>query len=181
MTSAGGEGGIRTHDTVSRIHAFQACALSHSATSPLKSGRHYSGRDFGYNPRPCAAAARNIVMSSSRRLTAQILAAQPSTSPKHRRCFGYRPRRPGAPRNHCAPISLFRQTGRGEAGGRHGSWAIVMAPRHSDTDHHFDMGAWRPTRLILPSGSSVVSAYEGPTPSRAFSLRASTPMRVILH
>ena len=31
---AGGEGGIRTHDTVSRIHAFQASAFSHSATSP---------------------------------------------------------------------------------------------------------------------------------------------------
>ena len=30
----GGEGGIRTHDRVSPIHAFQACALSHSATSP---------------------------------------------------------------------------------------------------------------------------------------------------
>src|SRR5207248_1579147 len=29
-----GEGGIRTHETVSRPHAFQACALSHSATSP---------------------------------------------------------------------------------------------------------------------------------------------------
>src|SRR5215467_4445998 len=27
----GGGSGIRTHDTVSRIHAFQACALSHSA------------------------------------------------------------------------------------------------------------------------------------------------------
>src|SRR5690242_7701251 len=34
--SFGGEGGIRTHDTVSRIHAFQACALSHSATSPRR-------------------------------------------------------------------------------------------------------------------------------------------------
>jgi hypothetical protein len=30
----GGGGGIRTHDTVSRIHAFQACAFSHSATPP---------------------------------------------------------------------------------------------------------------------------------------------------
>src|SRR5690349_625422 len=30
----GGESGIRTHDTVSRIHAFQACAFSHSAISP---------------------------------------------------------------------------------------------------------------------------------------------------
>jgi hypothetical protein len=31
----GGERGIRTLDTVSRIHAFQACAFSHSAISPL--------------------------------------------------------------------------------------------------------------------------------------------------
>ena len=30
----GGERGIRTPDTVSRLHAFQACALNHSATSP---------------------------------------------------------------------------------------------------------------------------------------------------
>ena len=31
---AGGERGIRTLDTLSRIHAFQACAFNHSATSP---------------------------------------------------------------------------------------------------------------------------------------------------
>ena len=31
----GGEIGIRTRDTLSRIHAFQACAFSHSAISPL--------------------------------------------------------------------------------------------------------------------------------------------------
>ena len=30
----GGERGIRTLDTVSRIHAFQACAFNRSATSP---------------------------------------------------------------------------------------------------------------------------------------------------
>ncbi len=29
-----GEGGIRTHGTLSRTHAFQACSLSHSDTSP---------------------------------------------------------------------------------------------------------------------------------------------------
>ena len=33
--SYGGGSGIRTHDTVSRIHAFQACAFSHSATPPV--------------------------------------------------------------------------------------------------------------------------------------------------
>jgi hypothetical protein len=31
----GGERGIRTLETVSRLHAFQACAFNHSATSPV--------------------------------------------------------------------------------------------------------------------------------------------------
>ena len=30
----GGEKGIRTLETVARLHAFQACAFDHSATSP---------------------------------------------------------------------------------------------------------------------------------------------------
>ncbi len=34
LESNGGEGGIRTHVRVSPKHAFQACAFSHSATSP---------------------------------------------------------------------------------------------------------------------------------------------------
>jgi hypothetical protein len=33
---SGGGGGIRTHVTVSRKHAFQACAFSHSATPPYQ-------------------------------------------------------------------------------------------------------------------------------------------------
>ncbi len=33
----GGEGGIRTLDTLSSTHAFQACAFNHSATSPAGS------------------------------------------------------------------------------------------------------------------------------------------------
>jgi hypothetical protein len=33
---AGGESGIRTRGTVSRTHAFQACALNHSAISPFR-------------------------------------------------------------------------------------------------------------------------------------------------
>src|SRR6185437_9423062 len=37
---AGGGRGIRTLDTVSRIHAFQACAFSHSATPPISSMAH---------------------------------------------------------------------------------------------------------------------------------------------
>jgi len=30
----GGAGGIRTLETVSRLHTFQACAFDHSATAP---------------------------------------------------------------------------------------------------------------------------------------------------
>lgn len=30
----GGQSGIRTRDTLSRIHTFQACAFNHSATCP---------------------------------------------------------------------------------------------------------------------------------------------------
>ncbi len=31
---SGGEGGIRTHDTVSRMLAFEASTFNHSVTSP---------------------------------------------------------------------------------------------------------------------------------------------------
>jgi hypothetical protein len=34
-----GEGGIRTHDTLSDMHAFQACAFNRSATSPASGER----------------------------------------------------------------------------------------------------------------------------------------------
>src|SRR5262249_38668947 len=34
-----GESGIRTHETISRLHAFQACSLSHSDISPDKTDR----------------------------------------------------------------------------------------------------------------------------------------------
>src|SRR5262249_61039619 len=39
MANNGGEGGIRTPETVARLHAFQACAFDHSATSPWKKCR----------------------------------------------------------------------------------------------------------------------------------------------
>ena len=35
-TCCSGEGGIRTHDTLSDMHAFQACAFNRSATSPAQ-------------------------------------------------------------------------------------------------------------------------------------------------
>ena len=36
IRKAGGETGIRTLETVASLHAFQACAFDHSATSPYK-------------------------------------------------------------------------------------------------------------------------------------------------
>ena len=35
-----GEGGIRTHDTVTRIQTFQACSFDHSDTSPNSLGKN---------------------------------------------------------------------------------------------------------------------------------------------
>src|SRR5579872_225562 len=47
----GGGSGIRTHDTVSRIHAFQASAFSHSAIPPGAGNVQYSDKVSSDNPR----------------------------------------------------------------------------------------------------------------------------------
>ncbi len=43
LKGSGGGRGIRTLDTVSRIHTFQACAFNHSATPPKRSGTSFDG------------------------------------------------------------------------------------------------------------------------------------------
>jgi hypothetical protein len=51
---AGGGRGIRTLDTVARIHAFQACAFSHSATPPHRGSlrrAQYIRDGFGHKRR----------------------------------------------------------------------------------------------------------------------------------
>ncbi len=56
----GGEGEIRTHDTVSRMTDFKSVALDHSATSPCSDGdkiRHFS--PFVEHPRGLAINAMN--------------------------------------------------------------------------------------------------------------------------
>ena len=50
----GGGSGIRTHDTVARIHAFQACAFSHSAIPP-RAGRAGANIDAGTSERKLAS------------------------------------------------------------------------------------------------------------------------------
>ena len=59
---SGGEGGIRTHDRVTPTHAFQACSLSHSDTSPRRDLRHLQRappprRSPAKNSRSSAAAS----------------------------------------------------------------------------------------------------------------------------
>ena len=56
--SNGGEKGIRTLDTVARIHAFQACAFNHSATDPF--GRFMGNQLSFQEPKPKFIQAVNI-------------------------------------------------------------------------------------------------------------------------
>ena len=42
---SGGEKGIRTLETVPRLHTFQACAFDHSATSPHRLSSGLEGPD----------------------------------------------------------------------------------------------------------------------------------------
>ena len=51
----GGESGIRTHVTLSSKHAFQACAFSHSAISPLCENQDL-GRSLDYVQKPWSGA-----------------------------------------------------------------------------------------------------------------------------
>jgi hypothetical protein len=51
----GGQRGIRTLDTVPRIHTFQACAFSHSATCPYQAGAALVPRNI-LMKRPSASA-----------------------------------------------------------------------------------------------------------------------------
>ena len=46
----GGGSGIRTHETVARLHAFQACAFNHSAIPPRAVRAQYIQICVGRNP-----------------------------------------------------------------------------------------------------------------------------------
>ena len=48
--ACGGETGIRTLETVPRLHAFQACAFDHSATSPSGGAYSFFGAAFKLHP-----------------------------------------------------------------------------------------------------------------------------------
>ena len=85
----GGGSGIRTHVTVSRKHAFQACAFSHSATPPV------SSRRTPFSVRTCVrhAFAPSVTRPSGAR---QVMAAGASlfkSRPAPLRLQRFRPRR----------------------------------------------------------------------------------------
>ena len=52
----GGATGIRTLETVSRLHTFQACAFDHSATAPLPRG--VTRRRQGLQERNCQMTSK---------------------------------------------------------------------------------------------------------------------------
>ena len=70
----GGEGGIRTHGTVSRTFAFEASAFNRSATSP-RSFRHLLYRERG-----TAATRRNISRFKRITLSGASVARQRTTA-----------------------------------------------------------------------------------------------------
>jgi cyclophilin family peptidyl-prolyl cis-trans isomerase len=76
---SGGDGGIRTHDRVTPIHTFQACAFDHSATSPQSlSGRHAPSRRLQLSQGFAIchdARMKKMILS----LTALALLATPAT------------------------------------------------------------------------------------------------------
>ena len=75
---AGGEGGIRTHGTLSRTHAFQACALNHSATSPwsvlLTGGGAFSSERVGRGSAAGSAGLRSPVAGTPHRQSGRAAA-----------------------------------------------------------------------------------------------------------
>jgi hypothetical protein len=83
---SGGGSGIRTHDTVSRIHAFQACAFSHSATPPGTRNRaQYSDGPCRYNPRGIRSRSGWAHRTTSRAIWRQVATSGfrgPSLDPK---------------------------------------------------------------------------------------------------
>ena len=81
----GGGGGIRTRDTVSRIHTFQACAFSHSATPPEETPLNTSltGSASCHGRRPHGqlrgrTRANVALLVRKRRLANRVAAVSPS-------------------------------------------------------------------------------------------------------
>ncbi len=70
----GGGSGIRTRDTVSRIHTFQACAFNHSATPPSWCARRTG--EFFVLPSTCCPADRALVRSLQRQQGAACVAPE---------------------------------------------------------------------------------------------------------
>jgi hypothetical protein len=104
----GGQGGIRTHGTLSRTHAFQACALNHSATCPskhlhfVKTANHWNGAIYtdefaGINPNLTVFLfAHQFVVVSA------IAMRVPQLYPEVDRRARVAPKRP----KHCFPVAV---------------------------------------------------------------------------
>src|SRR5687768_7383739 len=73
---SGGERGIRTPETVSRLHAFQACAFNHSATSPGAADvsiRPRLRKRSGSGPGRCCARLADLPMGPMLRFISRFV------------------------------------------------------------------------------------------------------------
>jgi hypothetical protein len=61
----GGESGIRTRDRLSPMHAFQACAFNHSATSPTRAGTYPRLLRGATHPKPSETMQPRVSSASN--------------------------------------------------------------------------------------------------------------------
>ena len=127
----GGESGIRTRDTFSRIHTFQACAFNHSATSPRRQSLSPQGRG-----RTASGAQPSHRTAPVKREFGRALPRFPKAAPKlhTRECFFL----------HSGGLRSFRKVfwtqiargpkaqGHGSPGGRGGARALAACKCRPD-------------------------------------------------
>ena len=70
----GGEKGIRTLETVTRLHTFQACAFDHSAISPLEAD---AGSASDSRARPQSGEGAEHPSEGARNIPIGVLTARP--------------------------------------------------------------------------------------------------------
>ena len=150
--ASGGGSGIRTHVTLSRKHAFQACALSHSAIPPKRQSQP-AGRLFGSPDRTTRAGRAKPTGRSV--IDPSLLRTGSIYPPAKIKPFG-RARRNGA--RSCRPL---RCDGRGGGRERRASAPLPCYPilpaaamRHQGSlpgVERIRAGGARPPRcLVLP-------------------------------
>ena len=155
----GGGSGIRTHVTVSRKHAFQACAFSHSATPPNSSSAHAFLHQDARKARFCAFSHSATPPISSRRTPFYIKtrarrafapsATRPPLQSRHGARLLHRRRAQGA------PFALILATARINSLRRIKPVPVRLRPRKARARRHYSQGRGRDNPLLVPSSPAI--------------------------